>query len=104
MSEILTHAQARLTFAADTLDTLEGHLARYRGLPAETVLRHLRGDTHHTEVTSAIEDDAEALRLLHSATHGVKLAAAIAELASAENWLAAVQADPEAAAQIVGVA
>jgi hypothetical protein len=83
-----TRAQARLTQAADTLDTLTGHITD------RASVNHLRG-IHGWLIKTYEEDDPGALRAMHECAHQDDLTAARAELAEAEEKLSEAQAPRE---------
>jgi hypothetical protein len=74
-----------ITEAADRLDDLDYHLARWTS-PAR-LAAHLAG-THDQGVPCAAEDDLAALRALHEQAHAADLAAAKNALELAEDAVA----------------
>lgn len=80
-------AQARVTAAADYLETLDGHLARYAGRPIR-LASHL-GETHRHDPPAHL--DVTAQEELHAYLHSADLHLARQELARAEDALARLQ-------------
>jgi hypothetical protein len=88
----ITLAQQRVTAAADGLETLDGHLARYVSRPI-ALATHL-ADSHKIEAPAHVDMDGMEAR--HADAHIPGLLAAGRELDAAEAALALAQAEAAA--------